>query len=102
LMRIFSARFIFSAMILFFLTFFIVFAFWIYPYRDQIHTVLESKLGFLFGLTRFKVVLTHWPDMVFYIMSELWKVALLSVLFWGFVNQHLSMDEAKRFYPPLM
>ncbi len=102
LMRFFSARFIFSMTMLFFLSFFLIFAFWIYPEREVIHTLLENKLGQLFGLTRFKVVFTHWPDMIFYIMSELWKVALLSVLFWGFINQNLSLDQGKRFYPPLM
>ena len=102
LMRSFSPRFIFSAAMLFFLSFFLIFAFWIYPHREQIHFVLENKLGLLFGLNRFKVVFTHWPDMIFYIISELWKVALLSVLFWGFINQNLSLEKAKRFYPPLM
>jgi AAA family ATP:ADP antiporter len=102
LMRFFSLRFIFSMTMLLFLSFFLIFAFWVYPERETIHTLLESKLGQLFGLTRFKVVFTHWPDMIFYIMSELWKVALLSVLFWGFINQNLSLDQAKRFYPPLM
>ena len=102
LMRFFSPRFIFSMTMTFFLTFFIVFAFWIYPYREEIHTLLESKLGLFVGFSRFKVVFTHWPDMVFYIMSELWKVALLSVIFWGFLNQNLSLEQAKRFYPPLL
>ncbi len=102
LMRVFSFRFIFSMTMLFFLSFFIVFAYWIYPHREAIHTLLENKLGILFGLTRFKVVFTHWPDMVFYIMSELWKVALLSVIFWGFLNQKLSLEQARRFYPPLL
>jgi AAA family ATP:ADP antiporter len=102
LMRFFSPRFIFSMAMLFFLTFFLIFAFWIYPHREGIHTLLESKLGFLMDFSRFKVVFTHWPDMIFYIMSELWKVALLSVIFWGFLNQNLSLEEAKRFYPPLL
>lgn len=102
LMRFFSPRFIFSMTLVFFLTFFIVFAFWIYPHRAEIHTLLECKLSFLMDFSRFKVVFTHWPDMVFYIMSELWKVALLSVIFWGFLNQNLSLEEAKRFYPPLL
>ncbi len=102
LMRVFSFRFIFSMTMLFFLSFFIVFAYWIYPHREAIHLLLENKLGILFGLTRFKVVFTHWPDMVFYIMSELWKVALLSVIFWGFLNQKLSLEQARRFYPPLL
>ena len=102
LMRFFSLRFVFSSTMLFFLTFFIVFAFWIYPHRQEIQAVLESQLGQLIGLTQFKVIFTHWPDLVFYIMSELWKVALLSVIFWGFLNQHLSLEQAKRFYPPLL
>ncbi len=102
LMRFFSPRFIFSMTMLFFLSFFIIFAFWIYPSREEIHSLLENKIGMLFGFTRFKVVFTHWPDMVFYIMSELWKVALLSVIFWGFLNQNLSLEQAKRFYPPLL
>jgi len=102
LMRFFSLRFIFSMTTVFFLSFFVIFAFWIYPYRQEIQLLLESKLGLLFGLNRFKVVFTHWPDMTFYIMAELWKVALLSVIFWGFVNQKLSLEKAKRFYPPLM
>lgn len=102
LMRSFSPRFIFSMTMTFFLAFFLIFAFWIYPCREEIHSLLENKLGFLFGLSRFKVIFTHWPDMVFYIMSELWKVALLSVIFWGFLNQNLSLEQAKRFYPPLL
>lgn len=102
LMRFFSLKRIFSITMIFFLSFFLIFAFWIYPHREEIHVLLENKLGILFGLTRFKVIFTHWPDMTFYIMAELWKVALLSVLFWGFINQNLSLDKAKRFFPPLM
>ncbi|MCI0382419.1 MAG: NTP/NDP exchange transporter [Chlamydiae bacterium] len=102
LMRFFSFRFIFLATMSFFLFFFIVFAFWIYPYRGAIQILLENKLWFLIGFSKFRVVFTHWPDMIFYIMAELWKVAILSVLFWGFINQKLSLDEAKRFYPSLM
>ena len=102
LMRFFSMRFIFSTMMLFFLSFFVVFAFWIYPHRDEIQALLESRWGVLSSLNRFRVIITHWPDMVFYIMSELWKVALLSVVFWGFLNQHLALEQAKRFYPPLL
>ncbi|MEN9343345.1 MAG: carrier protein 1 [Chlamydiota bacterium] len=102
LMRVFSFRFIFSSTMLFFLSFFLLFAFAIYPHREGIQLLLENKLGLLFGLDRFRVIFTHWPDMVFYIMSELWKVALLSVVFWGFLNQHLSLGQAKRFYPPLL
>jgi len=102
LMRTFSFRFTFFTTMGFFLAFFIVFAFWVYPSRDEICFLLEKKFGAIFGEAKFQVIFTHWPDMIFYVMAELWKVALLSVLFWGFLNQHLSMDKAKKFYPPLM
>lgn len=102
LMRFFSFRSIFSITTAFFLTFFIVFAFWIYPHREGIQALFEAKLGTFFDLSRSRTALSHWPDLIFYIMAELWKVALLSVLFWGFINQYLSLEVAKRFYPPLM
>ena len=85
LMRIFSFRVTFSITLFFFLGFFIAFAFWIYPHKEHI------QLAF-----------THWPDLIFYVMAELWKVALLSVIFWGFLNQNLTLDDAKKYYPPLL
>src|SRR3990167_2621664 len=95
MMRVFSFRFTFSLTMFSFLAFFVAFAFWIYPHKDQIHVLLEQRLGSLFGFSQFKTMITHWPDMNFYIMAELWKVALLTVIFWGFLNQNLSLDEAK-------
>lgn len=102
LMRFCSFRRVFSVTMLFFLSFFLIFAFGIYPYKNEIQALLEQKVGAFFYLTQFKIMITHWPDMVFYIMSELWKVALISVIFWGFLNQKLSLEQAKRFYPPLL
>ncbi len=102
LMRVFSFRFTFSITMFFFLAFFIAFAFWIYPHKEHSQLVLEQKIGSFFWLNRFKVIFTHWPDLVFYVMAELWKVALLSVIFWGFLNQNLTLDEAKKYYPPLL
>ncbi|MDN3506265.1 MAG: Npt1/Npt2 family nucleotide transporter [Simkaniaceae bacterium] len=86
LMRHHSFKSIFSMSMGFFLAFFVFFTFWVHPHRE----LVQSFLGL------------HAPDLTFYILSELWKVALLSVIFWGFINQYLSMDVAKRFYPPLM
>lgn len=102
LMRFFSFRTIFSIAMGFFLSFFLTFVFWIHPHREAVQSILETQFGLLFDMTRFKTALAHWTDLLFYVMAELWKVVLLSVLFWGFINQHLSLEKAKRFYPPLM
>jgi AAA family ATP:ADP antiporter len=40
--------------------------------------------------------------MLFFVMAELWKIALFTVLFWGMVNQHIPMEKAKLYYAPLM
>jgi len=41
-------------------------------------------------------------SMLFFVMAELWKIALLTVLFWGLVNQYIPMTDAKKLYAPLM
>lgn len=95
LMRSFSFRSIFGITMGFFLTFFVLFPLVIHPQKEGVQAFLAGAFG---NLPFFH----KWTDLVFYVMAELWKVALLSVLFWGFINQHLSLDHAKRFYPPLM
>jgi len=95
LMRSYSFRSIFAIMMGFFLAFFLLFPYVIHPHKEAVQALLERNLGQGFFFNR-------WTDLIFYVMAELWKVALLSVLFWGFINQRLSYDNAKRFYPPLM
>jgi len=41
-------------------------------------------------------------SMLFFVMAELWKIALLTVLFWGLVNQYIPLVDAKKYYAPLM
>jgi AAA family ATP:ADP antiporter len=40
--------------------------------------------------------------MLFYIGCELWKPALINILFMGLVNQNMTGDDARRLYAPLM
>jgi AAA family ATP:ADP antiporter len=46
--------------------------------------------------------LSKLASMLFFVMAELWKIALLTILFWGLVNQYVPLDTAKKFYAPLM
>jgi len=84
-----------------FLGYFALFAFVIYPYRDQLHadqlanylqTVLPEGMG------GFVAMIRYWSYTLFYVMAELWSSAIMSMLFWGFANQVTRMREAKRFY----
>jgi len=44
----------------------------------------------------------NWTFTLFYVMSELWGTAILTVLFWGFANEVTKVGEAKRYYGLLM
>jgi AAA family ATP:ADP antiporter len=96
-----SRRAVFHVMILGFLSFFTLFAFFLYPNRAALEprslaTALEGMLppGFhaMVGMLR------HWPLTLFYVMSETWGSIVLSVLFWGFANEVTKLSEAPRFY----
>ena len=78
-----------------FVAFYTLFAFGLYPFIGVWKGALLS-MGWEWTAER----LPAFAAMLFYTMAELWKVALLSVLFWGLANQYLSLDEAKRFYAP--
>ena len=92
---------VFYSMLTFFLGFFTLFLVVLYPNReflqlttiaDSLQTRLPEGLGGLVSIVR------HWPLTIFYVLSELWSTAVLSMLFWGFANEVTSVNEAKRFY----
>lgn len=77
-----------------FVSFFILFSFVIYP-------ALPQMVAFL-GTGWMAAMLPKLASLLFFVMAELWKIALLTILFWGFVNQSISMENAKKYYAPLM
>lgn len=96
----FSREKVFHCMVTIFLTCFALFII-AYPFRDMLHPhvtadYLEAHLptGFRGLISMFR----YWTFSIFYIMSELWSSAILSMLFWGFTNEITRLCEAKRFY----
>lgn len=92
---------VFYAMVTIFLVFFTIFTFVIYPLGDHLHPhktadFLQSHLPA--GLKGLIAMIRYWTFSSFYIMSELWSSAILSMLFWGFANEVTRLGEAKRFY----
>ncbi len=92
---------VFYAMIGLFLAFFAVFTFILYPLRDYLHphesaNFLQSMLPQ--GFKGLIAIFRYWTYSSFYIMSDLWSSAILSMLFWGFANEITPISDAKRFY----
>ena len=92
---------VFYIMIAIFLSFFLLFAFALYPFRDTLHPhqfadYLQQILPS--GFKGLIVLLRNWTFTLAYIMSDLWSSVILTVLFWGFTNQITKVEEARRYY----
>src|SRR5690606_28997859 len=61
-------------------------------FGDWMGSVLPSGFQGLIALVR------NWTFTIFYVISELWAVVVMSVLYWGFANDFTRVDEAKRTY----
>lgn len=101
LRRYFKKENVFYIIISCFITYFLLFAFYLYPHSEQLHleklgswlsSVLPQGFQGLIALVR------NWTFTSFYIISELWAVIVLSILYWGFTNDCTQVNEAKRTY----
>ena len=81
--------------------FFLFFALGIYPSLPRWEAQITTW-DWLPGSTFLSVILPQAFSMLFFVMAELWKIALLTVLFWGLVNQYIPLGDAKKYYGPLM
>ncbi len=101
LSNILSKTKLFYVTITSFISFFALFALVLYPCKDILHpTVLADSLAAFLpkGLSGFVAIFRNWTYALFYIMSELWGSAAISLLFWGFANDITKVSESKRFY----
>lgn len=112
LTSILSFQRIFYYISIFFLCFFVIFAFILYPNQEFFHPnpetiqrLVRSNLDlwlFSVDLQHFKwflLIFGKWSFAAFYIVAELWGSAMIFLMFWQFANQTTSTEEAKRFYP---
>jgi len=98
LARVFSAEKIFYFVVIAFTGFFICFALCIFPARYDFHQAFQSPPG----TNAFWLMFELWDLSAFYVIAGLWKIMILPVLFWGYVNRRILMKEAKKIYSPLM
>lgn len=97
----FSRDKVFYLMMSLFLSFFFIFTFVLFPAQDYLHPnhFADKMQAFLpEGLKGFVAIFRNWTFTLFYVMSELWGTAIMSVLFWGFANEVTSVGEARRYY----
>jgi ATP:ADP antiporter, AAA family len=101
LSNVFSKEKLFYVAIAPFLIFFALFVSILYPNREMLHPNASADWiqSFLpVGLNGLVSCYRNWTYSLFYILSELWGSAVLSLMFWGFANEISRVTEAKRFY----
>ena len=101
LRRYFSKENVFYIIISSFLAYFLLFAFYLYPHSQELH--LEKLSGWMGsvlpqGFKGLIALVCNWTFTSFYVISELWAVLVLTVLYWGFANDSTQVSEAKRTY----
>lgn len=114
LANIFYFRQIYLGIGTFYMSFFLLFAFVLYPYQDYIHpdpnvvtNFIGKKiivLGYTISLDHFKwffLLYSKWLYVLFYVLAELWGSSMTFLLFWQFSNQIVPIEQSKRFYPML-
>jgi AAA family ATP:ADP antiporter len=101
LTNVFSKEKLFYVVVTPFLVFFGLFGFVMYPNLQALHPTAES-LKVLYDtyprLSGFIDLYAYWAYSLFYVLSEIWGSAMISLLFWQFANQVTRMSESKRFY----
>ncbi len=84
-----------------FLVFFGLYPYAVYPFVDSLHMSLETIKHYQATYPTIKWLMPligNWTYTLFYILSELWGSAVLSLLFWQFANAITPVKEARRFY----
>ncbi len=85
---------------LFFVAFFLLYVWVIYPHYQSWRLHLGSSVWVTnYPAVRYLVmVVDHWPSSCFYMLAEMWSSVMSSVLTWEIANHITSMEQSKRFY----
>ena len=101
LCNVMNAQKVFYTVTTIFVSYLVVFTFFVYPNPELFHPTAETVEGWVAAAPAFKWFIRiagSWSYATFYVMAELWGSMMLSLLFWQFANQITKTDEAKRFY----
>jgi AAA family ATP:ADP antiporter len=93
---------IFYLIMISFLTFFVLFAFYLFPNHEALHIAPETVNDLVNNFPNLKwfiLLFANWSFSLFYVIAELWPNAVFALLFWQFVNKVTTVEESKRFYP---
>ena len=92
---------IFSIFMIGFISYFICFAFLLYPFFEIFHVDRDTTQLLMSQYLHFKWFIAmsgYWSLILFYTLAELWPNIFYILLFWQLANNLTSTEDAKRFY----
>mgnify|MGYP001573228832 CR=1 FL=1 len=98
LANLLSRERLFYSITVFFIVFFVVYAFLLYPINSSLTLDLKTWINEYPKLKYPLIILENWSAALFYIMAELWGSVMLSLMFWQFANYIYKVTEAKKTY----
>ncbi len=99
-----NAEYIFYIIVTVFLSFFLLFAYVIYPNQHIFHPSSQNIQNLIANYSNFKwfiIIAGKWSYVLMYIFGELWSAVVINLMFWQFANHIFDTSKAKRFYPIL-
>ena len=101
LCNLMSQRQVFYAVTSFFIAYFALFTFVLYPSPETFHpeaSTIDALVQQYPNFQWFIKIGGNWSYASFYVMAEMWGSMILTLLFWQFANQITKTQEARRFY----
>jgi ATP:ADP antiporter, AAA family len=102
LSNIFDYEHLFYFIVSFFLSFFALFTYVIFPNQELYHFSNDFAQSLIFSYPNLKwfiYILGKWSYALMYIFCELWSAVVINLLFWQYANHIFDTNAAKRFYP---
>lgn len=90
---------LYHGLIWFFVGFFVLFNFVLYPNIDSLLINMDGAIQKMPYMKYLLQMISGWPIVLFYMLSELWGSVMMALMFWQLANQITSITESKRFYP---
>lgn len=85
------------------LLYYIIFIFVLYPNEESFRLNLPGDwIAFKTHFYTFGEIIRHWSLSLYYCMSEIWGTIVMMILFWGTCNRSTNLEQAKRFYSPIL